>query len=124
MIKVSRAQLAAAKKLKLPKLSETEPNTGTVVLDVTVKSGVGVGRLFAPTWQMVNGVKSGEMPVASYAARYRDVYLAARASGAARRLFDLTRGCDELILLCFCPDGRFCHTLLLREYLLLDFLNF
>jgi len=114
---ISRAQLARAKKLKLPKLSETEPNTGTVVLDVTAKFGVGIGKLFAPTWQMVMGVKSGEMSLAAYAARYRDIYLAARASGAVQRLFDLTRDCEELILLCFCSDGRFCHTLLLAAWL-------
>ena len=119
---ISRAQLAQAKKLRLPKLSESELNPGTVVLDVTVKSGVGIGKLFAPTWQMVMGVKSGEMPLAAYAARYRDIYLAARASGAVGRLFELTQGCEELMLLCFCPDGRFCHTLLLRSYLVKAFI--
>jgi len=105
-------------------LSETELNAGTVVLDVTVKSSAGIGRLFAPTWPMVMGTKSGEMPVASYAARYRDVYLAARASGAVRRLFELTRGCDELMLLCYCAENKFCHRLLLCAWLSSDFLTF
>lgn len=121
---ISRAQLASAKKLKLPKLSESGENTGRVVLDVTVASAVGLGKLFAPTWEMVRGAKSGEMPIASYAERYRDVYLAALASGAVRRLFELTARCEELILLCYCPDGRFCHTLLLKSWLTSDLSTF
>jgi len=110
--------MGQAKKLKLKPLSETEPNSGQVCLDVTVKSAKGIGRLFAPTWEMVRGVKDGTMPISSYSTRYRDIYLAALASGAVDRLLALVDGCDELVLLCYCPvDGRFCHTLLLKSWL-------
>lgn len=109
--------MSQAKILGLTPLSETGPNAGCVCLDVTVKLSTGIGRLFAPTWDMVCGVKGGLMPVASYSSRYRDIYLAAQVSGAVDRLLSLAEGCERMVLLCFCPDGRFCHTGLLCDWL-------
>ena len=124
MVRITRAHVSSAKKLGRSKLSETGKNIETVVLDVTAKSGTGIGKVFAPTWAMVKGVKSGAKPIADYSTCYRGIYLAARESGAVRQLFDLIENCDELILLCYCSEGYFCHTLLLKEWLIKDFSKF
>lgn len=48
------------------------------VLDTTVKSGMGLGAVFAPTWKLVMGVKRGELSwsayVEGYTALMRDRY--------------------------------------------------
>ena len=81
---------------------------GGLLLDVTAKSSVGWASVFAPTWEMVAAHKSGVMGDAEYGSLYENVLVAA-GEDAFRRLWEF--GADGAIrLLCYCPDGRFCHT--------------
>lgn len=86
---------------------------GDRLLDVTVKSATGWAAAFAPTWEMVSGHKDGTMGDAEYRERYEAIL---DASGDA---FDRLRqlGAEGPVkLLCYCPDGRFCHTHLMIDY--------
>jgi len=79
-------------------------------LDTTVKSGVSA---FAPTWDIVLGIKNGTLSEEAY----RESYLALlRQSwvdqrGEWEKLLEM----DEVALACYCPAGKFCHRHILKE---------
>lgn len=103
-VRVARAQL---------KSGETSPGG----VDVTRKSGRGLGLLFAPTWDMVMQHKKGCMTDEEYTERYL-----ALLEKVPREAIDklhqhgLWNG-GLLVLYCYCRDGLFCHTYLLLSFL-------
>jgi DNA polymerase III epsilon subunit-like protein/uncharacterized protein YeaO (DUF488 family) len=85
-----------------------------LLLDVTAKSATGWATAFAPTWEMVSGHKGGTMGDSEYRRLYGEI-LDAAGEAAFERLWQF--GADGTVkLLCYCPDGRFCHTHLLVDY--------
>ena len=80
--------------------------------DITVKSG---HKAFAPTWDMVMGIKNGTMTEAQYTERYRELMSESvhKYPGAWSDL--LLKG--EVTLVCYCPKGAFCHRYLLVKIL-------
>jgi len=81
-------------------------------LDITVKTG---SDLLAPTWNMVMGYKSGKITQDEYIDLY---YSKMRLSYINNQNFWirlLKR--DEVILVCFCKAGDFCHRILLADIL-------
>ena len=81
-------------------------------LDVTVKTGFN---LLAPTWDMVMGYKSGEITKDKYTELY---YNKMRLSYTNNRSFwDQLLKRNEVVLVCFCKVGDFCHRLLLADIL-------
>jgi hypothetical protein len=90
------------------------------VLNVTVKSGIGLGAVFAPTWDMVMQSKRGDIPWQEYCRRYTDLMRKRYQAKPAAFLDVLSR--PEIILCCYCKDTstttRHCH-----RYLLVDILE-
>lgn len=85
-------------------------------LDVTVKSSAGWTTSLAPTWEMVTGHKGGTMGDIEYSRLYTAIL-----DAAGEQAFEKLKqaGIDNggrLALLCYCPDGVFCHTHLLVDY--------
>ena len=86
--------------------------------DITVKSG---DKSFAPTWDMVMGVKEGRITEQQYA----EMYLALLTSryetsnnmveACCRVVEDAIAG--DVTLVCYCPSGAFCHRHLLTYWL-------
>lgn len=89
------------------------------VLNTTVKSGSGLGKVFAPTWDMVMGVKQGKLTWEAYTEGYTQSMRRRYAQIPAAFLEALS--CDELIVCCYCKDThattRHCHRYLLVEIL-------
>lgn len=84
---------------------------GTDRLDTTVKSGAGLGRLLAPTWTLVGGIKhwNGYTPLTHE--QYIDQYytlLRARYKADPTPFFQLLER-DQLVICCYCTVGTFCH---------------
>lgn len=81
-------------------------------LDTTVKTG---NKLFAPTWDIVMGIKEGKITEEEYTQRYyqlmRESYKQHKAEWLA--LFQH----KVVILACYCADGAFCHRHLLANIL-------
>ena len=80
-------------------------------LDITVKSATGIGRLLAPTWEMVGGVKGWQGYPALTPEHYTDLYytlLRERYKANQQSFLDLLQR-ERLVPLCFCPVGAFCH---------------
>lgn len=86
-------------------------------LDVTRKTGTGLGANFAPTWEMIMGHKSGAIDDATYSERYFEI-LDALPESIFQELhrYGLEQG-GRLVLQCYCASGKFCHTILLIQYL-------
>jgi uncharacterized protein YeaO (DUF488 family) len=82
-------------------------------LDITVKTGL---QMFAPTWDMVNGVKREESY--SHEKYTKEYYEKMRTSYKTHRLeWDWLLKQDRVVLVCFCKAGDFCHRLLLADIL-------
>lgn len=97
------AQMARYRQLK---------DSDAYLLDTTIKSGI---KIFAPTWEMVMGVKNGTMSEETYTQLYlermRDSYR--RFTPEWLALFKH----EVVVAFCYCPDGCFCHRYQLAEML-------
>lgn len=86
-------------------------------LDITVKGQDPVGRIFAPTWEMVLGIKNAQIDSDTYTHLYHSMMMESWASnrpmweGVEQRIKEVGR----ITLVCFCPAGKFCHRRLLAE---------
>lgn len=94
--------------------------TGLDRLDTTVKSGSGLGKLFAPTWELVGGIKHHETAGADarwvkytpltqeeYSAGYYALLRVRYRKNAASFLELLDR--ERMTMCCYCAADRFCH---------------
>jgi uncharacterized protein YeaO (DUF488 family) len=82
------------------------------VLDITVKSG---DKTFAPTWDMVMGLKRGKLSWSEYERLYHERMRKSWVENRAR--WKEVLSWDEVVLVCYCRDLRFCHRRLLKNYL-------
>ena len=96
------------------KLSRAQIRPGVKGVDVEVKSAVGFARSFAPNWSMVMGYKNGTLTEARYTEQYLKI-LGAVSVEAWRWLYAQAVN-GEVVLLCYCRDGQFCHTNLIVQY--------
>lgn len=83
-------------------------------VDITVKSSKGFARSFAPTWDMVIGIKNGILTEEQYSSKYNDI-LNGISTEMWTWLADQGKH-GKLVVLCYCKDGEFCHTNLLIDY--------
>ena len=82
--------------------------SGTDRFDITVKGQDPLGKLFAPTWKMVMGIKNQTMAEYDYVMEYSKILVAALTDqDVVNRV--LQRFNNEMTLVCFCPKGAFCH---------------
>lgn len=101
---VSTIQLARWRILKGSKFT---------IHDSTVKTGTS---LFAPTWDMVAGIKSGTLSHESYVNQYRAL-IKARFSSNKEWFSELLTE-ENIAIACTCASGEFCH-----RYLVIDALR-
>jgi hypothetical protein len=78
-----------------------------LVLDTTVKSGTGLGKILAPTWHIVMGVKQGHITPEEYTERYLEL-LRQRFRRNKQEFLEILEY-DQVTLLCYCRPGDFCH---------------
>ena len=87
-------------------------------LDITVKSGQGLGRLLAPTWEMVMGIKRGALDQAGYEAMYIDLLRQRYRQDRSGFIRILTpENTDVIRLGCYCKPHTYCHRYLAVEVL-------
>ena len=86
---------------------------GPDAYDVTVKSG---DINFAPTWDIVQAWKAGEISWDTYSQRYRELML--NSYKLNQRAWHELLNKSILTLLCYCRAGENCH-----RYLLADFIS-
>ncbi len=86
-------------------------------LDITVKSGQGLGRLLAPTWDMVMGIKRGTLSQADYTESYLHLLRTRYRDDKAGFIQLLTPANGELNIACYCGPYSFCHRYIAVEVL-------
>jgi hypothetical protein len=94
-------------------------HVGQRVLNTTVKSGTGLGTVFAPTWKMVMASKRDEITWDEYRSQYTALMRQRYQANPAAFLEALSS--DELIVCCYCKDThattKHCHRYILVEIL-------
>jgi hypothetical protein len=87
-------------------------------LDITVKSGTGLGKLLAPTWDMVLGIKQGRLSEVNYTGQYLDLLRHRYRQDRSGFIHILTPEDTVAIkLACYCKPHMFCHRYLAVEVL-------
>jgi uncharacterized protein YeaO (DUF488 family) len=80
-------------------------------LDVTVKSGKGCGKVLAPTWELVGGLKHWRrypsISSEEYVARYYEL-LRKRYRTNPQPFLDILAQ-EQRVLVCYCQSDTFCH---------------
>lgn len=89
------------------KLKDTEVS----VINTTVKSGI---KAFAPSWDIVMGVKSESITPEEYT----EVYLALLETSWENEpeVWNSLLEYEAIAFSCYCPKGTFCHRHLLAEF--------
>jgi len=82
-------------------------------LDITVKGKDPFGKLFAPTWEMVMGLKGGKITETDYRSEYISLLL--ERSREKINWADMIS--EDRTLVCFCKPGAFCHRVILAQFL-------
>ena len=85
--------------------------SGDDKLDISAKSST-IGRIFAPTWEMINNVKNNKISEKEYVKLYIDMMKHSYESNNKWEEF-LTK--DKLVLCCYCPPLTFCHRYILTD---------
>ncbi len=97
-----------------------QEQSGETVLDITAKSGKGLGAFFAPPWKLVMASKRGEITWEEYTERYRALLWERYRDNP--QIFRTLLNTKNPVLCCYCKDThtttRHCH-----RYLLLDFVK-
>ncbi len=83
-------------------------------LDITVKGNNPIGRIFAPNWKMVNDWKASGNEQ-TYIKAYHELMLTSYYSWNEKWKELLQQ--KQVVLVCFCKAGTFCHRNLLAQYL-------
>lgn len=100
-------------------ISRTKPNGCTYP----------TAKYLMPDWDMVQGIKQQEITEAQYTARYRQIlegscgcsrsaqepHLVKDHLQAIKAMVEQGR---DIVLLCYCGPGKFCHRVLIARYLI------
>jgi Active DUF488-N3 subclade len=96
-----------------------QSRVGQRVLNTTVKSGTGLGAVFAPTWKMVMQSKRDEITWDEYHQQYKALMRQRYRANPSAFLEALSS--NELIVCCYCKDTytttKHCHRYILVEIL-------
>jgi len=82
-------------------------------LDITVKGKDPIGKVFAPTWDMVKAFKKTGNEQA-YIHAYHQLIL--KSFQYNKVIWNQVLAMDKVVFVCFCPSDGFCHRFLLANY--------
>lgn len=95
---------------QITKWRQIQKLDGVLFLDTTVKTGDPV---FAPTWDIVMGVKSGKITPEEYTVEYTRLMRESYKNNPGRWLSVCQL--DRVCIACYCPPDTFCHRHLLKS---------
>lgn len=94
-----------------PALTKKQINAGYMIADITIKSYSPGFYFLTPTWDLVNGFKSGSISEEEYKKLYFKLINEKTSDYKIKKLSK-----KNLILVCYCTSG-FCHRYLAAEFL-------
>lgn len=83
-------------------------------LDITAKGQHPLGRIFAPTKQLVWAYKQGNISQPDYVNEYYTMML--NSYHRYPHVWHYIASLDTITFVCFCKPGKFCHRVLLTDY--------
>jgi uncharacterized protein YeaO (DUF488 family) len=86
-------------------LTRAQIRPGVQGIDTTVKSAQGIWRAYAPTWQMVMGLKAGTLAWDAYCQQYAEILVR-----VPDHVWETLAQAERQVMLCYCRDGWNCHT--------------
>ena len=86
-------------------------------LDITVKGKHPVGKVLAPTWDLVINLNNGRITRDEYTSRYVALlYQRLQHTDAALFNFIIKRAMmADITFVCFCPPDTFCHRVIVAQ---------
>lgn len=88
-------------------------------VDITIKGQDPDWKEFAPTWDMVIGVKNGSMSEQTYVDLYHPTLNHRSIIGdVSVTTWDKLLNMETATFVCFCAEGAFCHRNILTNYML------
>lgn len=88
---------------------------GSDRLDITVKGNDPRGKYFAPSWNMVMGIKNSTMTEADYRNMYMNMLMLSHFNN--KPVWDAIDEMGVVTLVCYCRANTFCHRYLLKDFL-------
>ncbi|NLN49751.1 MAG: DUF488 family protein [Clostridiales bacterium] len=91
---------------------------GTRIIDITIKSSRPPWDIFAPTWNMVNAYKAGELSEEGYTEQYINLMRKRykENKNVFQQLIQMAMH-ESVALACYCTPGEFCHRHILKNIL-------
>jgi uncharacterized protein YeaO (DUF488 family) len=83
-------------------------------LDITVKNQDNIGRIFAPTWDIVTYYKEGVISEEQYTNKYHKMML--KSYDINHHMWEEILSRKRVVFCCFCPANAFCHRFILAGY--------
>lgn len=100
--------------IKTARISETVDG---IRLDITIKNAKN--HVLSPTWDIVMGLKDGKITWAQYEEKYLALLKKRLKTRSSEFMAVLNMAVDENVyLICFCTDERYCHRRLAKEFLM------
>ena len=84
-------------------------------LDITVHGQDEIGKVFAPTWWMVNSYHKGNLNEVEFRACYIDQVMSRLTEDLSA--IEYLSNLHHVTLTCFCASGGFCHRIILAKML-------
>lgn len=92
-----------------------ELNPNFLIKDITIKSCDEDIWFLAPTWELVEKYKSGQISEEQFTHVYLDLIIFRWDVLLPSKINNLMK--QNVILVCYCPPGQFCHRRLAAEFL-------
>lgn len=90
-------------------------NPNFLIKDITIKSCDEDIWFLAPTWELVEQYKSGQISEEKFTHKYLDLINFRWDVLLPSKINNLIK--KNVILVCYCPPGQFCHRKLAAEFL-------
>lgn len=91
---------------------------GVAGVDVTAKTATGWAARLSPSWVLVRGVREGAIGRKAFRWAYENMM---KRAVTEKLLGSILQAGPEVIFLCYCRNGGFCHTYLLIHWLCLKY---
>jgi len=86
-------------------------------IDITVKGQHPIGKIFAPTWDMVMGLKEERITWLEYCEKYADLMVKSLEEKPVEWISVIKYAKHPMTFVCFCKELKACHRWLLAGIL-------
>lgn len=108
-------KILTASHTTMPSLTDYQVSRGFLIVDITIKSRCDTGWILAPIWDLVNNYKANIISQDEYTVSYMSLMSNRFDKFSHHRIMSMNN--MNIILICYCPVGEFCHRYLAADFL-------